>query len=125
MIAAPWHVLAALRNPSQGAVKGFLWFYFVNEQFMRYLGSAFPGYDTVPLLIFWGLTILWLAPWMIFLPQALKQVPLRLSQWHSQMSRSQRASLFFAIWALVEVGFFTFRRGRSITRSLQSRRWPS
>ena len=109
VIAAPWHVLAALRNPSQGAVKGFLWFYFVNEQFMRYLGKRVPpGYDTVPLLIFWGLTILWLAPWMIFLPQALKQVPLRLSQWHSQMSRSQRASLFFAIWALVEVGFFTF-----------------
>ena len=27
-IAAPWHVLAALRNPSQGHVRGFLWFYF-------------------------------------------------------------------------------------------------
>jgi 4-amino-4-deoxy-L-arabinose transferase-like glycosyltransferase len=109
VIAAPWHVLAALRNPSQGPVKGFVWFYFVNEQFMRYLGKRVPpGYDTVPLLVFWGLTILWLAPWMIFLPQALKQVPFRLSQWHSQLSRSQRASLFFAIWAVVEVGFFTF-----------------
>src|ERR1700688_1685964 len=91
-IAAPWHILAALRNPSQGAVRGFLWFYFVNEQFLRYVNKRVPpGYDTVPLFIFWGLTILWLAPWMIFLPQALKQVPLRLSQWHSQMSRSQRA----------------------------------
>src|SRR5262249_12509845 len=29
LVAAPWHVLAALRNPPQGAVKGFLWFYFV------------------------------------------------------------------------------------------------
>src|SRR5581483_3484381 len=38
-IAPPWHVLAAIRNPSQGAVKGFLWFYFVNEQFLRYLGK--------------------------------------------------------------------------------------
>ena len=27
-IAAPWHVLAALRNPTQGHVRGFLWFYF-------------------------------------------------------------------------------------------------
>ena len=108
-IAVPWHILAALRNPSQGAVKGFLWFYFVNEQFMRYVGKRVPpGYDTVPLLIFWGLTILWLAPWMVFLPQAVKQVPMRLRDWHAHLSRSQRASLFFAIWALVEVGFFTF-----------------
>jgi 4-amino-4-deoxy-L-arabinose transferase-like glycosyltransferase len=108
-IAAPWHILAARANPSQGAVKGFLWFYFVNEQFMRYLGKRVPpGYDTVPLLIFWGLTILWLAPWMIFLPQAVKQVPKRMREWHSQLTRSQRASLFFAICALVEVGFFTF-----------------
>jgi len=108
-IAAPWHILAALGNPSQGAVKGFLWFYFVNEQFMRYLGKRVPpGYDTVPLLIFWGLTILWLAPWMVFLPQAVKQVPMRLREWHAHLSRSQRANLFFAIWALVEVGFFTF-----------------
>jgi len=108
-IAAPWHVLAAIRNPSQGPVKGFLWFYFVNEQFMRYLGKRVPpGYDTVPLFIFWALTILWLAPWMIFLPQALKQIPWRVREWHSQLSRSRRASLFFAIWALVEIGFFTF-----------------
>lgn len=108
-IAAPWHIAAALRNPSQGAVKGFLWFYFINEQFMRYLGKRVPaGYDTVPLLIFWALTILWLAPWMVFLPQSLKQVPWRVRDWHSQLTRSQQASLFFAIWAVVTVGFFTF-----------------
>lgn len=108
-VAAPWHILAALRNPSQGAVKGFLWFYFVNEQFMRYLGKRVPpGYDTVPLLIFWGLTVLWLAPWMVFLPQSLKQIPSQPRDWHSRLSRSQRAALFFAIWALVTIGFFTF-----------------
>ena len=76
---------------------------------MRYLGKRVPpGYDTVPLLIFWGLTILWLAPWMIFLPQAIKQIPMRVREWHGQLSRGQRASLYFAVWALVEVGFFTF-----------------
>ncbi|HUK48698.1 MAG TPA: glycosyltransferase family 39 protein [Terriglobales bacterium] len=108
-IAAPWHILAALRNPSQGAVKGFLWFYFINEQFMRYLGKRVPpGYDTVPLLIFWALTILWIAPWMVFLPESLKQIPWRPRGWHSALSRGQRGSLFFAIWALVTVGFFTF-----------------
>src|SRR5213079_379648 len=108
-IAAPWHILAALRNPSQGAVRGFLWFYFVNEQFLRYIGKRVPpGYDTVPLLIFWGLTILWLAPWMIFLPQSLREVSLRLRELRGQLSSSQRANLYFLIWAIVVVGFFTF-----------------
>src|SRR6266849_7961375 len=108
-IAAPWHILAALRNPSQGAVRGFLWFYFVNDQLLRYVGKRVPaGYDTVPLLIFWGLTILWLAPWMVFLPQSIKQVPLRMREFRRQLNSSQRASLLFLICALVIVGFFSF-----------------
>ena len=108
-IAAPWHILAALRNPSQGAVRGFLWFYFVNEQFLRYIGKRVPaGYDTVPLLIFWGLTVLWVAPWMVFLPQSVRAVSLRLHELRGQLSSSQRATLYFLIWAIVVVGFFTF-----------------
>jgi 4-amino-4-deoxy-L-arabinose transferase-like glycosyltransferase len=51
-IAAPWHILAALRNPAQGQARGFLWFYFINEHVMRFLGKRVPpGYDTVPLAI--------------------------------------------------------------------------
>jgi 4-amino-4-deoxy-L-arabinose transferase-like glycosyltransferase len=108
-IAAPWHILAAIRNPSQGAVKGFLWFYFVNEQFMRYLGKRVPpGYDTVPLLVFWALTILWLFPWLFFLPQSFRQVPWRWQKLRSQLSFVQQANLFFFLWAAVIVGFFTF-----------------
>jgi 4-amino-4-deoxy-L-arabinose transferase-like glycosyltransferase len=108
-IAAPWHILAALHNPSQGAVKGFLWFYFVNEQLLRYVGKRVPpGYDTVPLLIFWGLTVLWLAPWMVFLPQSIRQVPLRWAVIRGRMTSVQQANLFLLIWALVIVGFFTF-----------------
>jgi 4-amino-4-deoxy-L-arabinose transferase-like glycosyltransferase len=108
-IAAPWHILAAVRNPGQGPVKGFLWFYFVNEQFLRYLGKRVPpGYDTVPLFIFWGLTLLWLAPWIAFLPQSFRQVPFRLRQLRGNLSRAQHSSLFFLIWAAVTIGFFTF-----------------
>ncbi len=51
LIAAPWHILAAIANPPAGQAKGFLWFYFVNEQFLRYLGKRYPvDYDTVPIL---------------------------------------------------------------------------
>jgi 4-amino-4-deoxy-L-arabinose transferase-like glycosyltransferase len=108
-IAAPWHILAALRNPAQGEVRGFLWFYFINEHVMRFLNKRVPpGYDTVPLAIFWGLLLAWLLPWSAFLPQALRDVPVRWRKLHSQLDRRQRASLLFFLWALVIVGFFSF-----------------
>ena len=109
LLAAPWHLLAQLRNPAQGSVRGFLWFYFVNEHFLRYLGKRVPpGYDTVPLLIFWGLTVLWLAPWMVFLPQSFSSVPYRLRDLRNKLSRMESANLFFLLSAVVTVGFFTF-----------------
>ena len=125
-IAAPWHILAEVRNPSQGAVKhGFLYFYFVNEQFKRYVGTRVPpGYDTVPLLIFWGLTVLWLAPWMVFLPQSLKQIPWRRREFRAQLTSAQRASLFFVLWALVIVGFFSFSTLFPYTTLFRSRSSP-
>ena len=108
-IAAPWHILAAIANPSQGNVKGFLWFYFINEQLNRYLGKRVPaGYDTVPLLIFWALTLLWVAPWLAFLPQSLKAVPWHGRELKDKLLPRQQANLLFAIWTVVIVGFFTF-----------------
>lgn len=108
-IAAPWHVMAALRNPDQGPVRGFLWFYFVNEHFLRYLNKRVPrDYDTVPLLLFWLLTVVWLVPWAAFLPQALSQVPRRWSELRAHLDAKQRANLLFAVWGLLIVAFFSF-----------------
>jgi len=108
-IAVPWHVFAALRNPDQGTIRGFLWFYFVNEHVLRYLNKRVPrDYDTVPLLLFWALLLVWLIPWIAFLPQALRRIPLRLRQMRSQLDRQSRANLLFVLWALVIVVFFSF-----------------
>ncbi len=109
VLATPWHILAALRNPSQGAVKGFLWFYFVNEHFYRFLNKRVPaGYDTVPLLIFWVLLLAWLIPWTVFLPQAVAGIPRRLRELRGRLTRQQQANLLFILWAFVIVGFFSF-----------------
>ncbi|HXY13428.1 MAG TPA: glycosyltransferase family 39 protein [Terriglobales bacterium] len=107
-IAAPWHILAGLRNPTQGSVRGFFWFYFINEHFLRYLNKRVPrDYDTVPLLLFWGLVIVWLFPWSTFLPQALKEVPLfRPSRWSE--SSAMRAGVVFTLGALFIILFFSF-----------------
>jgi len=108
-IAAPWHLLAERANPAQGQVRGFLWFYFVNEHFLRFLNKRVPrDYDTVPLLLFWALLIVWLVPWSVFVPQGLLEVPRRWRELHSKMTRRQRANLLFLLWALVIVGFFSF-----------------
>src|SRR5258707_3470876 len=109
LIAAPWHILAALRNPVQGPVRGFLWFYFVNEQFLRYVNKRVPpGYDTVPLFIFWGLLILWLMPWSVFLPHALRDVPAKWRALRGELTFRQKANLLFLLSALLIVVFFSF-----------------
>jgi len=109
VLAAPWHILAAIRNPPQGQAQGFLWFYFINEHVMRFLNKRVPpGYDTVPLLLFWILLALWLIPWAVFLPQALREVPVRLSRIRNGMDRWQRSNLLFTLWALVILVFFSF-----------------
>jgi 4-amino-4-deoxy-L-arabinose transferase-like glycosyltransferase len=109
VLAAPWHILAAMRNPAQGQAQGFLWFYFINEHVMRFLNKRVPpGYDTVPLLLFWILLVVWLIPWAVFLPQALREVPVRFSRIRNSMDQRQRSNLLFALWALVILVFFSF-----------------
>jgi len=109
LVAAPWHVLAALRNPPAGQTRGFLWFYFVNEQFLRYLGKRYPmDYGTVPLLLFYGLLFVWLLPWSAFLPQALAQIRLRLPRVGGVRKSKEAVLLLLLCWAAVILLFFTF-----------------
>jgi 4-amino-4-deoxy-L-arabinose transferase-like glycosyltransferase len=45
---------------------------------------------------------------MVFLPQSIKRVPVKLRELAGRLESSQRATLFFLIWAITVVGFFTF-----------------
>ena len=77
-IAAPWHILAMLRNPPYfdftmrsipGEYHGFFWFFFINEQLLRFLNLRYPrDYNTVPRVYFWLFHLLWLFPWSVYLP---------------------------------------------------------
>ncbi len=82
VIAAPWHVMAAIRNPdygnpvgnvpSPGHVHGFLYFYFINEHVLRFLGRRYPhDYNKQPWWVFWVGHLAWLFPWCLFFPAAL------------------------------------------------------
>ena len=80
LLAAPWHILAWLRNPAIAmpaglglpARAGWAWFYLYNEHVARFLGHRIPhDYGNVPVPIFWLLLLLWMLPWVAFLPAAI------------------------------------------------------
>jgi 4-amino-4-deoxy-L-arabinose transferase-like glycosyltransferase len=110
-VAAPWHVLATLRNPpyfalslhsGPGQYHGFLWFFFINEQLLRFLNLRYPrDYDTVPRLYFWLFHLLWLFPWSVYLPAIAK-----LS--FKPVDRAGRTRLLALCWAGFILVFFTF-----------------
>ncbi len=108
VVAAPWHVVAALRNPAIGAARGWFWFYIVNEHFMRFLGKRIPhDYGQVPLLAFWALAAFWLAPWAAFLPGAIHQAFRTLRHRASFTQKDRETSLILSIWVLLVLGFFS------------------
>src|ERR1700752_3211113 len=111
VVPVPWPALAAIRNPAQptGPEKGFLWSYFINEQFMRFLNKRIPhDYGKVPLLLFYGLLLLWILPWCAFFFPALKEIPLSFRTWRDHLDARGRVNLLLGIWIVVIVGFFSF-----------------
>src|SRR5579863_394 len=111
LIAAPWHILATIRNPpyfaftlhsGPGHYHGFLWFFVINEQLLRFLGRRFPhDYNTVPRLYFWLFHLIWLFPWGVYLPAVAK-----LS--FKPIDRTGRARLLSLCWLGFVLIFFTF-----------------
>ncbi len=136
-IAAPWHILAALRTPAIAlpsglglpAKGGWAWFYLYNEHIARFLSKRIPhDYGQTPVWLFWLMLILWVMPWTAFLPGALAQtlrtlitgtrVPhLRRSLIAAKVGnhtgdplptpRQHEAALALLLWALLVLGFFT------------------
>ena len=71
-VAAPWHILAGLRNTGGANGHGFFWFYFINEHVLRFLGRRIPrDYNKLPTALYWSLHLVWLFPWSLFAPAAL------------------------------------------------------
>ena len=111
LIAAPWHVLATLRNPPYfdfsmrslpGEWHGFLWFYFMNEQVLRFLNLRYPrDYNTVPRAYFWLFHLLWLFPWSVYFPAIAKLK-------FKPLDRAGQTRLLALCWTGFLLVFFTF-----------------
>ena len=114
VIAAPWHILATLRNPpyfdwtmhsSPGEYHGFFWFYFLNEHLFRFLNMRYPrDYNTVPRVWFWLLHFVWLFPWSLTLLIALRRGFIKRAD---VTTRAARTRLLALVWTLFILCFFT------------------
>ncbi len=134
LIAAPWHILAGLANPTQGNptpfhwvsdhwqvplptdgnVRGWFWFYFMNEHVLRYLNLRVPhDYDTAPLWLFWGLCFAWMMPWSAFVFKATSwALPLRSQKFRDLLLRHElplkrRGVLLLIVWSAFVLLFFS------------------
>ena len=116
IVGAPWHVAAALAN------QDFLWFYFIREHFLRYLGLRYPkDYGTVPPLLFSGLLLVWLLPWSAFIWQLVHDFSrsvvhlwkkrtnnARPSELQSASKMPDEPSLLLFVWIVTVLLFFSF-----------------
>jgi 4-amino-4-deoxy-L-arabinose transferase-like glycosyltransferase len=110
-IAAPWHILATLRNPpyldltlhsAPGEYHGFLWFFVMNEQVLRFLNLRYPrDYNTVPRVWFWLFHLVWLFPWSVYFP-AVAKLSFR------PVDRAGKTRLLALCWTGFVLVFFTF-----------------
>ena len=132
LLAAPWHILAALRNPPIAmpsgvglpARAGWAWFYLYNEHIARFLGKRIPhDYGQVPIPLFWLLLVIWLVPWAAFLPAAvlnairdLRTAKAATRRFDSDADfshegtapdRTREAALSLLLWPAIILGFFT------------------
>ena len=97
-IALPWHVAVAARH------EGFLSFYVLDNQILRFLGQRAFVEDDVPLSLpaFLLATCTLFGPWSLFLPAALRDSAADLRA----LTARGKAVLFALLWAGLIVFFF-------------------
>ena len=119
LIAAPWHILAALRNPAIALPRGiglpahggWAWFYLYNEHIARFLSRRIPhDYGQTPIWLFWLLALLWAMPWATYLPASIDlYLPAARSTFRQSLARlrDHEATLSLGLWTGIVLGFFT------------------
>jgi 4-amino-4-deoxy-L-arabinose transferase-like glycosyltransferase len=99
VLVLPWHLLAAWRNP------GFLSHYVMNQYVLGFLGRRNPSdYESISLLLFLSLILVWLFPWSAFLPATRQLLHLLTNP-----QGPSRAVIGLSLcWLIVVLLFFSF-----------------
>jgi 4-amino-4-deoxy-L-arabinose transferase-like glycosyltransferase len=105
VIAAPWHILAGLRNTGGMNGHGFFWFYFINEHVLRFLGRRYPrDYNKLPGSLFWSLHLVWLFPWSLFCGTLIRQATSAFNRYTITNPMPEDRTFFWQPFAVVVVG---------------------
>lgn len=94
IIATPWHILAQMQTPA------FFKFYFLDQQFLRYLTSY--AVRVQPIYFLPVVLLLGSLPWVVFLPSAIKNnFPKKWSERHKY-----EPAIFLLLWPLLIFIFY-------------------
>jgi 4-amino-4-deoxy-L-arabinose transferase-like glycosyltransferase len=100
VVALPWYILCAMRNP------GFVRIFIFRHNFERYLSNEFQHRQ--PVWFFLPIAILALLPWAALLFQAAGDM---VELW-SERNWKRSPAFFFACWALFPIVFFSFSQSK-------------
>ena len=100
VVALPWYVLCALRNPE------FVQVFFVSHNVQRFLAPVFRHEQ--PFLYFGPVLLLGLAPWTAAIVATVREGATRLTR----RAWTGSPSIFFASWMLFPVVFFSFSQSK-------------
>jgi 4-amino-4-deoxy-L-arabinose transferase-like glycosyltransferase len=104
LLIVPWHLVIGWQN------EGYLWHYFANEHFLRFLGRRHPiDFVALPLPIFLLVLFLGLLPWSPYLGLAM---PRKWPQLGKPLRREDAGYLFVLLWAGMWLCFFSLSRAR-------------
>jgi 4-amino-4-deoxy-L-arabinose transferase-like glycosyltransferase len=100
LVALPWYVICARRNPD------FLHVFIFQHNFERYLTPVFQHKQ--PFWFFGPITLLALLPWTVFLIGSLQE---GVCLWREK-SWTASPGFFFACWAIFPIVFFSFSESK-------------
>lgn len=103
VVSAPWHVLAAARNPD------FLWFYFVHEHVLRFATPIAERQE--PLWYFAAVLALGCVPWSGLFPSVLRMV--RWREVRSALAERPEVT-FLLLWSGFVFAFFSASQSKLI-----------
>lgn len=108
LIAAPWHILASLKNPE------FAQFYFIHEHFERYLTTVHGRFQ--PLWFFVPVLLVGFLPWTPFVVGALKDAWQRAKNAFRNKDAlvGDAALMLLMIWSVFMFGFFSASKSKLI-----------
>ncbi len=118
-LVVPWHVAVSLANPplesglglfsQETEGRGFFWFYFVHEHFLRYFEDV--SSRPAPFWFFAVILPVGFFPWVAFLPFAVWDAV--RGGWQ-QLRRADAAKLYLLVWVVFVVVFFSISKSKLV-----------